>query len=32
MGGSLAWNGCNYGLSRLTANVLKAFAPRDPVF
>jgi N,N-dimethylformamidase len=32
MGGPLAWNGCNNGLSRLTANALKAFASRDPVF
>jgi N,N-dimethylformamidase len=31
-GGALAWNGCDNGLSRLTANVLTAFASRDPVF
>ena len=31
-GGALAWNGCDNGLSRLTANVLTAFASRKPVF
>lgn len=30
-GGALAWNGCDNGLSRLTANVLSAFASRGPV-
>ncbi len=30
-GGALAWNGCDNPLSRLTANVLKAFAASDPV-
>jgi N,N-dimethylformamidase len=31
-GGALAWNGCDNGLSRLTANVLTAFASGNPVF
>jgi N,N-dimethylformamidase len=30
-GGALAWNGCDNGLSRVTANVLSAFASREPV-
>ena len=30
-GGALAWNGCDNGLSRLTANVLRAFSGRGPV-
>lgn len=30
-GGALAWNKCDNGLSRLTANVLKAFAGSGPV-
>jgi N,N-dimethylformamidase len=30
-GGALAWNGCDNGLSRLTANVLKAFTGTEPV-
>lgn len=29
--GALAWGGCNNGLSRLTANVLKAFTAPGPV-
>jgi N,N-dimethylformamidase len=29
--GALAWNGCDNDLSRLTANVLRAFASRKPV-
>jgi N,N-dimethylformamidase len=29
-GGALAWNGCDNGLSRLTANVLSSFASRGP--
>lgn len=31
-GGALAWNGCENDLSRMTANVLKAFASAEPVF
>lgn len=31
-GGALAWNGCDNDLSRVTANVLKAFAAPAPVF
>lgn len=30
-GGALAWNGCDNSLSRLTANVLQAFAGNGPV-
>jgi len=30
-GGALAWNSCDNGLSRLTANVLTAFASAEPV-
>jgi N,N-dimethylformamidase len=30
-GGALAWNGCDNDLSRLTANVLRAFAGKAPV-
>ena len=30
-GGALAWNGCDNGLSRLTANVLTAFSGKGPV-
>jgi N,N-dimethylformamidase len=30
--GSLAWNGCENGLSLLTENVLRAFASPAPVF
>ncbi len=31
-GGALAWNGCDNGLSKLTANILRAFASDLPVF
>ncbi|MGE0282007.1 MAG: N,N-dimethylformamidase beta subunit family domain-containing protein [Rhizobiaceae bacterium] len=31
-GGALAWKSCDNDLSRVTANVLKAFASADPVF
>jgi len=30
-GGALAWNDCDNGLSRLTANVLSAFTGKGPV-
>ncbi|MGY4404122.1 N,N-dimethylformamidase beta subunit family domain-containing protein [Bradyrhizobium sp. USDA 3315] len=29
--GALAWNGCDNGLSRLTANILRAFTGKEPV-
>jgi len=31
MAGALAWNGCDNGLSRLTANVLAALPGKEPV-